>query len=85
MTARNGHSDWISSVQLSSSGVMVTAATPTIAGTNPIRLRASAYQQHANTHAHSTGTIVRRSRSDAEHRDERHEHESGSPTGTAAG
>src|SRR6186713_2632932 len=61
-TARNGHSDWISSVQLSSSGVTVTAATPIMAGTNPTRRRASEYQQQANRQAHSTGTIVNLSR-----------------------
>ncbi len=63
VVARNGHSDWISSVQPTSSGVMVTATTPISAATVPTRRFASAYQLAAKTIEQSTGTTARRSTS----------------------
>jgi len=63
VTARNGHSDWINSVQPSSKGVIVTATTPTSAGTLPRRGFASRNQAQAKTIAHRTGTTASRSTS----------------------
>ena len=84
VTARNGHSDWISSLQPSSSGLSVTAPTPTSAGTVPIRGFASRYQ-HTRTRRRTAPGRREAVEIGAQHGHERSEDQSGIPTGTAAG